>query len=73
MVPQTGLAVTKKRSLDALLVTFVTDGKGDESRLCCLVEAALRGGAQTLYTEDLTHGERFESLTVLNPFTSGSV
>ena len=48
MVPQTGLAVTKKRSLDALLVTFVTDGKGDESRLCCLVEAALRGGVRAV-------------------------
>ena len=38
-----------------------------------VIEAALRGGAQTLYTEDLTHGQRFESLTVVNPFISGSV
>ena len=38
-----------------------------------VIEAALRGGAQTLYTEDLTHGQHFESLTVLNPFISGSV
>jgi thiamine-phosphate pyrophosphorylase len=48
VVPQAGLAVTKKRSLDALLVTFVTDGKGDESRLCSLVEAALRGGVRAV-------------------------
>ena len=33
-----------------------------------VVEAALRGGAQTLYTEDLTHGQRFDTLTVVNPF-----
>jgi hypothetical protein len=30
----------------------------------------LRGGAQTLYTEDLTHGQRFDALTVVNPFIS---
>ena len=35
-----------------------------------VVEAALRCGAQTLYTEDLSHGQRFDSLTVLNPFSS---
>jgi predicted nucleic acid-binding protein len=35
-----------------------------------VVEAALRCGAQTLYTEDLSHGQRFDSLTVVNPFTS---
>lgn len=33
-----------------------------------VIEAALRGGAQTLYTEDLTHGQRFDALTVVNPF-----
>ena len=33
-----------------------------------VIEAALRGGAQTLYTEDLNHGQRFESLTLVNPF-----
>jgi predicted nucleic acid-binding protein len=33
-----------------------------------IIEAALRGGAQTLYTEDLTHGRRFNALTVVNPF-----
>ena len=33
-----------------------------------VIEAALRGGAQTLYTEDLTHGQRFNALTVVNPF-----
>ena len=38
-----------------------------------VIEAALRGGAQTIYTEDLTHGQRFESLNVVNPFVSYSV
>jgi len=38
-----------------------------------VIEAAMRGGAQTLYSEDLTHGQRFESLTVVNPFISYSV
>jgi len=33
-----------------------------------IVEAALRGGAATLYTEDLTHGQRFGVLAVCNPF-----
>ena len=33
-----------------------------------VVEAALRCGAQSLYTEDLNHGQRFGALTVVNPF-----
>ena len=33
-----------------------------------IVEAALRGGAKILYTEDLQDGQAFESLTVRNPF-----
>ena len=33
-----------------------------------VVEAALRSGANILYTEDLTHGQRFGALTVVNPF-----
>ena len=33
-----------------------------------VIEAALRGGANTCYTEDLTHGQRFDTLTVVNPF-----
>jgi len=33
-----------------------------------VIEAALRCGAKTLYTEDLTHGQRFGGLTVVNPF-----
>ena len=36
-----------------------------------VVEAAVRSGAQTLYTEDLTHGQRFDALTVVNPFLAG--
>lgn len=35
-----------------------------------VVEAARRSGAQTLYTEDLTDGQRFDSLTVVDPFSS---
>jgi len=33
-----------------------------------IVEAALRGGAATLVSEDLTHGQRFGALVVCNPF-----
>jgi len=33
-----------------------------------IVEAALRGGADRLLTEDLQHGQRIEGLTVENPF-----
>ena len=33
-----------------------------------VIEAALRAQAQTLFTEDLTHGQRFGTLTIVNPF-----
>ena len=33
-----------------------------------VVEAALRAEAQTLYSEDMQHGQRYGSLTVVNPF-----
>ncbi len=33
-----------------------------------VVTAALRADAQTLYTEDLSHGQRFGKLAVVNPF-----
>jgi predicted nucleic acid-binding protein len=33
-----------------------------------VVEAALRADANVLYTEDLQHGQRFDGLTVVNPF-----
>ena len=33
-----------------------------------IVQAALRAGATVLYSEDLQHGQLFESLTVQNPF-----
>lgn len=35
-----------------------------------IVEAALRAGCTVLYTEDLHHGMRFDSLEVRNPFKS---
>jgi predicted nucleic acid-binding protein len=34
-----------------------------------VVEAALRAQALTLYSEDLSHGQRFGPLAVVNPFT----
>lgn len=33
-----------------------------------VIEAAQRCGADTLYTEDLNHGQQFGTLTVMNPF-----
>ena len=33
-----------------------------------VLEAALRAGATTLYSEDLGHGQAFDGLTVVNPF-----
>ena len=33
-----------------------------------VIEAALRAEARTLYSEDLSHGQRFGALTVVNPF-----
>ena len=33
-----------------------------------VVEAALRAQAQILFSEDLTHGQRFGALEVVNPF-----
>ncbi len=33
-----------------------------------VITAALRSGAQTLLSEDMQHGQRFDSLTIVNPF-----
>ena len=33
-----------------------------------IVEAAIRGGAETLYSEDMQHGMRFGTLRVINSF-----
>jgi predicted nucleic acid-binding protein len=35
-----------------------------------IVEAAIRSGATTLYTEDMHHGTRYGGLQLLNPFIS---
>ena len=35
---------------------------------CMIVEAALAGGAQVLYSEDFSHGQMFGRLRVVNPF-----
>jgi len=37
-----------------------------------IVESALRAGASILYSEDLQHGMRFDSLEVRNPFLAGA-
>ena len=37
---------------------------------CMIVEAALIGGAPTLYSEDFTHGQQFGPLQVVNPFNA---
>lgn len=33
-----------------------------------IIRAAIEGGAGVLYSEDLSHGESFETVTVNNPF-----
>ena len=33
-----------------------------------MVQAALSASATTLYSEDMQHGQRFDSLTIVNPF-----
>lgn len=33
-----------------------------------ILQAALKSGAQTLYSEDLQNGQRIASLTIINPF-----
>jgi predicted nucleic acid-binding protein len=33
-----------------------------------VIEAAQRADAQTLYTEDLNHGQRYGRLAIVNPF-----
>ena len=35
-----------------------------------VIEAATRAGADTLYTEDLTHGQRFGAVRVVDPFVA---
>ena len=35
-----------------------------------IVAAALQSGCDTLYTEDLHHGQKISGLTIRNPFTS---
>ena len=33
-----------------------------------IVAAAVEAGCETLYTEDLTHGQQIEAVTIVNPF-----
>ena len=37
-----------------------------------IIAAAVRLGAATLYTEDLSHGQHYGSVQAVNPFRSGS-
>jgi predicted nucleic acid-binding protein len=34
-----------------------------------VVQAAIEAGCERLYTEDLNHGQRFGSVTIVNPFS----
>jgi predicted nucleic acid-binding protein len=56
---------------DLSLVTAAIE-KSTQHRLSIwdgmVVEAATRCGAQTLYSEDMQHGQRYGALTVVNPF-----
>lgn len=36
-----------------------------------IVAAAVLAGCETLYSEDLQHGQVFEGLSVVNPFLNG--
>jgi predicted nucleic acid-binding protein len=38
-----------------------------------VVQAAIEAECSTLYSEDLSHGQRFGSLVVVNPFKRGSL
>lgn len=37
---------------------------------CLIVRAALVGRCSVLYTEDLSHGQRIDGLTIVNPFVA---
>lgn len=37
-----------------------------------IVAAALEAGCDTLFTEDMQHGRKFGSLTIVNPFLEGA-
>ena len=39
-----------------------------KTRILIIVAAALQAGCRTLYTEDLPHGQRVETLNIINPF-----
>ena len=77
MPPVAALALTQAYSAwsvinsDAALVNAAME-KSIQHRLsiwdAMVIEAASRADAQTLYTEDLSHGQRFGRLTIVNPF-----
>ena len=60
-------------SVDASLIQSAL-GRVEKSRIsywdALIVEAAIRSGATTLYTEDMHHGTRYGALQLINPFVS---
>ena len=38
---------------------------------CAIIAAALESGCDTLYSEDMQHGQIIEGLTIINPFREG--
>jgi len=59
--------------IDASFVHLALE-RSQQSRInywdALIVEAAIRSGATTLYTEDMHHGTRYGELQLLNPFIS---
>jgi predicted nucleic acid-binding protein len=59
--------------IDTSLVRFALQ-RTQHSRIsywdALIVEAAIRSGATTLYTEDMHHGTRYGELRLVNPFLS---
>jgi predicted nucleic acid-binding protein len=59
--------------IDASLVHLALQ-RSQKSRIsywdALIVEAAIRSGATTLYTEDMHHGTRYGNLQLHNPFLS---
>ena len=37
-----------------------------------IVQAAIAAGCEILYSEDLSHGQEYEGVRVMNPFKKGS-
>jgi predicted nucleic acid-binding protein len=57
-------------SSPALLIRALDLARRDELSWydCLIVAAAIQGGCEVLYSEDLQHGRRFGDLVIQNPF-----